>query len=301
MTDWLILAGCLVVAWLAWGLDNRARDAVEEARRKAFLAQERNDVRVEPDAVERLGPAGLVWLNGQDPSRMREGAVAGLVAAGLLRRTSPDGPGRQRWIARGRLPETADPFERELWTAALPPHVRDPAHSRLHLEGEYLSDLVIPNSWHLLEEAKARLISEGYLRDRSERVPGGPPARGRWSTIAAAATVPAVAVLLLDQAWIRAALALVIGALTVLQALPGGRFTPGPMPPTTAKGDEVLRMAFERYAELDPATRPATEPYDPGQVRMAVALYGPAVLDHVDARMKGDWGREAVVSWGPGE
>ncbi|MFD5430510.1 hypothetical protein, partial [Streptomyces sp. NPDC127084] len=115
------------------------------------------------------------------------------------------------------------------------------------------------------------------------------------------ATVPAVAVLLLDQAWIRAALALVIGALTVLQALPGGRFTPGPMPPTTAKGDEVLRMAFERYAELDPATRPATEPYDPGQVRMAVALYGLAVLDHVDARMKGDWGREAVVSWGPGE
>ncbi len=107
--------------------------------------------------------------------------------------------------------------------------------------------------------------------------------------------------LLLDQAWIRAALALVIGALTVLRALPGGRFTPGPMPPTTAKGDEVLRMAFERYAELDPATRPATEPYDPGQVRMAVALYGLAVLDHVDARMKGDRGREAVVSWGPGE
>lgn len=129
MTDWLVLAGCLVVAWLAWGLDNRARDAVEDARLKAILAQERNDVRVEPDAVERLGPAGLVWLNGQDPSRMREGAVAGLVAAGLLRRASPDGPGRQRWIARGRLPETADPFERELWTAALPPHVRDPAYS----------------------------------------------------------------------------------------------------------------------------------------------------------------------------
>ncbi|MFE2421463.1 hypothetical protein [Streptomyces hokutonensis] len=162
-------------------------------------------------------------------------------------------------------------------------------------------DLRIPNSWHLLEDAKARLISEGYLRQPSERVPGAPRARGRWSTVATAATVPAVAVLLLDHAWIRAALALVIGAFTVLWALPGGRFTPRLMPPTTAKGDEVLRMAFERYAELDPATRPATEPYDPGQVRMAVALHGFAVLGRVDARLKDDCAREAVISWGPGE
>ncbi|MFE2421464.1 hypothetical protein [Streptomyces hokutonensis] len=115
MTGWLVLAGCLVVARLAWGLDNRARDAVEDARLKAILARERNEVRVEPDAVERLGPVALVRLNGQDPSRMREGAMAGLVADGLLRRTSPDGPARQRWVARGTLPKTADAFERELW------------------------------------------------------------------------------------------------------------------------------------------------------------------------------------------
>jgi len=154
---------------------------------------------------------------------VRQGAVARLVAAGALRRTSPDRSVQKRWMSGGRLPEDADDFERELWTEALPLHVRNPAYSPRQSTGEYLWELRVPNGRRHMETAESRLIREGFTRPRFET------------------------------------------------------------------------------AELDPATRPASEPYDPGQVRMAVALYGSAVLDRVDARIKGDWAREAVVSWGPGE
>jgi len=64
----------------------------------------------------------------------------------------------------------------------------------------------------------------------------------------------------------------------------------------------VLRVARERYAELDPATHPVSEPYDPGQVRTAVALYGSAVLDRIDDRIMGDWSRPVPEFVdGPGE
>jgi hypothetical protein len=193
------------------------------------------------------------------------------------------------------LPEDADEFERELWASALPPHVRDPAYSPAQSDGEYLWDLLAPDAWHLLREAEARLISEGCTRGRFEPVPGQPRLWGRWSAIAAAVAVPAVTVLVLDQAWIRAVPAFVIGVAALKTAFRDGPAMPQWLPTTTGKGEAVLRMARARYAELDPATRPATEPYDPGQVRMAVALFGTAVLDRVDDRIMNDWSRPATV------
>ncbi|QIY68061.1 hypothetical protein HEP84_00765 [Streptomyces sp. RLB1-33] len=47
-------------------------------------------------------------------------------------------------------------------------------------------------------------------------------------------------------------------------------------------------MARERYADLNPATRPASEAYDPRTVSMAVALFGSAVLERIDDRIHAD-------------
>jgi hypothetical protein len=302
MTDWLILAGCFVIAFMAWMLDDKVRGAAADARLEAFVAEDRSSAVVEPHVVERLGPPALGSLNGQERWGMKQGAVAWLVAVGALRRTSPDGSGQKRWISGGRLPEDADEFERELWAAALPLHARGPACSPGRSEGQYLWVLGVPNAWQHLEAAEARLIREGFTRRRFEPVPGQPRLWGRWSAIAAAAAVPAVTVLVLDQAWVRAVLGFVIGAAALRTAFPAGPAVPRQLPTTTGKGEAVLRMARERYAELDPATRPATEPYDPGQVRMAVALFGTAALDHVDDRIMNDWSPPATVfPGGPGE
>ncbi|MFD4554466.1 hypothetical protein ACFWP5_09075 [Streptomyces sp. NPDC058469] len=109
-------------------------------------------------------------------------------------------------------------------------------------------------------------------------------------------------VLVLDQAWIRAVPALVVGAAALKTAFPDGPTMPRRLPTTIGEGEAVLRMARERHAEPDPATRPATEPYDPGQVRMAVALFGSAVLDRVDDGIMNDWSPPATVfPDGPGE
>ncbi|KPI04918.1 hypothetical protein OK006_6874 [Actinobacteria bacterium OK006] len=301
MTEWLIFAGCLVIASTAWSLDGTARGTAEDARLKAFVDQDRHSAVVEPDAVERLGPLALGSLSGRDRWGVKQGAVARLVAEGLLHRTSPDEPGQQRWVARGTLPEDADEFERELWAAATPLRVPDPAFSSAHDEGEYLWNLRAPNAHHLLDEAEARLIGEGYARGPFEPVPGGRRLRGRWSTAATAAAVPVVAVLVLDHAWIRAVLALIIGMATLGQAVPGGPVMPRWLPTTTGKGEKVLRMARERFADLDPATRPDTQAYDPRQVRMAVALFGSTVLERIDDKILTDWAPEPVFVEGPGE
>ncbi|MGW1504578.1 hypothetical protein ACWCQW_39920 [Streptomyces mirabilis] len=232
---------------------------------------------------------------------MKQGAVARLVADGLLYRASPDEPGQQCWVARGSLPEDADEFERELWAAAIPLDVPDPAFSSAHGEGDYLRNLHAPNAYRLLDEAEARLIGEGCARRPFEPVPGGQRLRGRWSTAATAAAVPVVAVLVLDHAWIRAVPALVIGMAALGQAVPGGPVMPRWLPTTTGKGEKVLRMARERFADLDPATRPATEAYDPRRVRMAVALFGSAVLERIDDKILNEWAPEPVFAEGPGE
>jgi len=301
VTDWLILVGYLVIALTAWSLDGIVRGRAADARLKAFVAQDRRSAVVDPDAVERLGPLALGSLSGRGHSGVKQGVVARLVADGLLHRTSPDGPGHGRWVARGTLPEDADEFERELWAAAVPQHVRDPAFPSAHGEGEYLWHLHAPNAWHLLDEAEARLIGEGYARRPFERVPGEPRLRGRWSTAATTAVVPVVTVLVLDHAWIRAGLALIIGVATLGQAVPGGPVMPRWPPTTTGKGEKVLGMARERFADLDPATRPATEAYDPRQVRMAVALFGSTVLERIDDRILNDWAPEPIHVEGPGE
>jgi hypothetical protein len=290
-----------VIAVTAWLLDDKVRGAAADARLEAFVAEDRGAV-VGPEDVERLGPLALGVLNGQEHWGARMGAVARLVAAGRLHRMPRDTPGQGRWISRDAPPSDADEFERELWDAARPLHVRNPAHSPGQSEGEYLWELRVPNSSHLLDAAEARLLGEGWTRDRFELVPGLPLLRGRWSAIAAAAAVPAVSVLLLDQAWVRAGLAFVVGAVALRKTLPDGPAVPRYLPVVTGKGEAVLRVARERYAELDPATRPAAEPYDPGQVRMAVALYGSAVLDRVDDRIMTDWSRPAPEFVdGPGE
>jgi len=302
MTDWLVLAGCFVIAVTAWLLDDRVRGAAADRRLESFVAEDRSSAVVEPHVVEQLGPLALGVLNGQDHWAVRQGAVASLVAAGALRRTSPDRSGQKRWMSGGRLPEDADDLERELWTEALPLHVRNPAYSPRQSTGEYLWELRVPNGRQHMETAESRLIREGFTRPRFETVPGLPLLRGRWSAIAAAAVVPAVTVLLLDQAWIRAVLAFVIGSVALRQAFPDGPAVPRQLPVVTGKGEAALRVARERYAELDPATRPASEPYDPDQVRTAVALYGSAVLDRVDDRIMTDWSRPAPEFVdGPGE
>ncbi|MEV0741749.1 hypothetical protein AB0I51_38760 [Streptomyces sp. NPDC050549] len=77
---------------------------------------------------------------------------------------------------------------------------------------------------------------------------------------------------------------------------------PRHLPAVTGEGEAVLRLARERHAEPDPATRPASEPYEPGEVRMAVALHGSAVLYRVDERIMTDWFRPAPEFVdGPGE
>lgn len=302
MTDWLVLAGCFVIAFTAWLRDDKVRGAAADARLAAFVAEDRDGAVVGPEDVERLGPLALGVLNGQEYWGAHMGAVARLVAAGRLHRMPRDTPGQGRWISRDAPPSDADAFERELWDAARPLQVRNPAFSPGQGEGEYLWDLRAPNSSHLVKSAEARLLGEGWTRARFEMVPGLPLRWGRWSAIAAAAAVPAVTVLLLDQAWVRAGLAFLIGAMALRKVFPDGPAMPRHLPTVTGKGEAVLRVARERYAELDPATRPASEPYDPGEVRMAVALYGSAVLDRVDERIMTDWSRpEPEFVDGPGE
>ncbi|MFJ4788964.1 hypothetical protein [Streptomyces sp. NPDC088794] len=90
--------------------------------------------------------------------------------------------------------------------------------------------------------------------------------------------------------------------MALRKVFPDGPAVPRHLPTVTGKGEAVLRVARERYAELDPATRPVSEPYDPGQVRMAVALFGFAVLDRIDDRIMTDWSRPAPEFVdGPGE
>ncbi|MFD4598680.1 hypothetical protein ACFWPQ_11670 [Streptomyces sp. NPDC058464] len=303
MTDWLILAGYLVIAVTAMSIDGIGRAHAEDARLEAFVAEDRRSAVVEPDAVERLGPVELGCLISSGPSSAKQGVVGRLVADGALRRLPPDGPGPQRWVARGRLPEDADDFERELWTAA--------AQSRAHSvgrRGHYLWDL--PDPVGLARAAEARLISEDYARQPGELLPGGggdgdgdggQRHRGRWSTAAAAVAVPVVTLLLLDHAWVRAVLALLIGAFTLDAASnPSDSILPRRLPARTAKGELVLHMARERFADLNPATRPASEAYDARTVRMAVALFGSAVLERIDDRILADWDQPTVHLDGPG-
>ncbi|MGW1213508.1 hypothetical protein ACWD5F_28200 [Streptomyces sp. NPDC002499] len=302
MTDWLILAGCFVIAVTAWLLDDKVRGAAADARLAAFLAEDRGGAVVGPQDVERLGPLALGVLNGEGQWGARTGALARLVAAGRLHRMPQDTPGQGRWESRDAPPSDADEFERELWDAARPLHVRNPAFSPGQGKGEYLWEVQAPNSYHLVKSAEARLLGEGWTRAQFEMVPGLPLRWGRWSAIAAAVSVPAVTVLLLDQAWVRAGLAFLIGAMALRKVFPDGPAVPRHLPTVTGKGKAVLRVARERYAELDPATRPVSEPYDPGQVRMAVALFGFAVLDRIDERIMTDWSRPAPEFVdGPGE
>ncbi|MFF7889157.1 hypothetical protein ACH40F_50415 [Streptomyces sp. NPDC020794] len=167
-------------------------------------------------------------------------------------------------------------------------------------EGHYL--WALPDAYRLMDEAEAGLISEGYGRHRGELVPGGGQRhRGWWSTAAAAVAVPVVTVLVLDQAWVRAVLAFLIGALTLAAAsAPGDQILPRRLPARTAKGELALHLARERYADLNPATRPASEAYDPRTVPMAVALFGSAVLERIDDRIQADWDKPTVDLDGPG-
>ncbi|MET7779343.1 MULTISPECIES: hypothetical protein [Streptomyces] len=55
-------------------------------------------------------------------------------------------------------------------------------------------------------------------------------------------------------------------------------------------------MARERFADPDPATRPATEAYDPRQVRRAVALLGSTVLDRIDDKVLNGRASEPVFA-----
>ncbi|MFD4508840.1 hypothetical protein [Streptomyces sp. NPDC058457] len=296
MTDWLILFGCLVIALTAMSVDGIGRANAEDARLEAFVAEERRSAVVEPDAVERLGPVELGWLNSSGLRGVKEGAVARLVADGVLRRLPPDGPGPQRWVARGTLPEDADEFERELWTAA--------AQSRAHSvgrRGHYL--WALPDPVGLARAAEARLISEGYARQPGELLPGGGQRhRGRWSMAAAAVAVPVVTVLVVDHAWVRAVLALLVGAFTLGAALNStDSILPRRLPARTARGALVLHLARERFADLNPATRPASEAYDPRTVRMAVALFGSPVLGRIDDGLRSDWDQPTTHVDGPGE
>ncbi|WP_089098784.1 hypothetical protein [Streptomyces hyaluromycini] len=296
MTDWLILVGCLVIALTAMAVDGIGRANAEDARLEAFVAEDRRSAFVEPDTVERLGPVELGCLSGSGSRSAKQGAVARLVADGVLHRLPPDGPGPQRWVARGRLPEDADEFERELWTAAAPGR----AHS-VGRRGHYL--WALPDPVGLARAAEARLISEGYARQPGELLPsGGQRHRGRWSTAAAALAVPAVTVLLLDHAWIRAVLALLIGAFTLGAASNSSdSILPRRLPARTANGELLLHLARERFADLNPATRPASKAYDPRTVRMAVALFGATVLERIDDGILADWHKPTADPDGPGE
>ena len=66
MTDWLVLAGCFVIAFTAWLLDDKVRGAAAVACLAAFVAEDRSSAVVEPHVVEQLGPPALGVLNGQD-------------------------------------------------------------------------------------------------------------------------------------------------------------------------------------------------------------------------------------------
>jgi hypothetical protein len=205
MTDWLILAGYRVIALMAMSLDGIARQC---RRRPAGGVRGRGSAqrvrRTSCRGTTRSTGAGLAELGGCHVGE--EGAVARLVADGMLHRTSPDGPSPQRWVARGPLPEGANEFERELWAAAAPQPVSSSALRPADWEGHHV--WALPDAYRLMDEVEARLISEGLGRHRGELVPGGGQRhRGWWSTAATAVVVTVVTVLVLDQAWIRAVLA----------------------------------------------------------------------------------------------
>ncbi|WP_455351871.1 hypothetical protein [Streptomyces sp. SYSU K217416] len=222
--------------------------------------------------------------------------MAGLVASGALHRAPSDGlPGPQRWVAQDPLPEHASDFEREIWRAAAPQSTY--AYGP---KGHYLWDL--PNGGRCLSTAETQLISEGYLRRSAQPVPDEQRRRGWWSTAVAAAAVPVVVVLALDHAWIRAVLALAAGAVTVAVASdPSGLHRKRTLPMVTAQGEKVLQHARERYAELNPAIRPAPTAYDPRMVAMAVALFGTQAVRHVDERILDDWYLPVTYVDGPGD
>ncbi|MFJ8078240.1 hypothetical protein ACIQ7Q_30995 [Streptomyces sp. NPDC096176] len=73
------------------------------------------------------------------------------------------------------------------------------------------------------------------------------------------------------------------------------------MPILTAQGEMVLQQARERFADLNPAIRPALTAYDPRTVAMAVALFGSQAVRHVDERILDDWYAPVTYVDGPGD
>lgn len=288
MTDWLIFAGFAVITLTAWSLDGTAHGAAEEARLEAFVADDRRRAVVTPDALRQLGPVALGRLGYGGADRAKLAVVARLVAEGTLHRKSADAASQALWLTRGPVPEGLDDYERRLRAAAVPARGEG---------GRYLWNL--PDSSHLVAEAETWLLGEGYLRHRWQPVPGSQQRRGWWSTAAAAAAVPAMTVLAFDHAWVRAGLTLFIGLISLLVS--ANPVVIRYLPEVTGKGELALRSACEQYAELNPATRPASQTYDPVTVRMAVALFGWPVVHRIDTRIWDDWSRPSVDADGSGE
>lgn len=297
MVDWFILVGYLAVAMTAWCLDGIAHSTAAQARLERFVAMDRRNAVVEPAAAERFGPLALGLLADTSRPRAKQGAVAGLVASGALHRAPSDGlPGPGRWVAHHPLPEHANDLEGEIWRAAAP---RSSAYA-YGPTGHYLWDL--PSGGRCLSAVERQLVREGYLRRSSLPVPDEQRGRGWWSTAAAAAAVPVVVLLIFDHAWIRAVPALLVGAVTVAVASnPGGLHRKRTLPILTAQGEMVLQHARERFADLNPATRPALTAYDPRTVAMAVALFGSQAVRHVDERILDDWYAPVTYVDGPGD
>ncbi|MDQ0761109.1 hypothetical protein [Streptomyces canus] len=289
MTDWLVFACFVVITLTAWSLDGTKHGAAEDARREAFVADDRRSAVVTPDALRELGPVALELLDYGGAERVKLGVVARLVAERALRREPADVAGRASWRTRGPAPEGLDDCERDVLAAALPARDR---------WDRYLWSL--PGGSPLAAEAETWLLGEGYLRRRGQPIPGGQRLRGWWSAAAAAAAVPTMALLALDHAWVRGGLVLFIGLMSLLvSAVPPAATRT--MPHVTGKGELALSLAREQHAELNPATRPASQRYDPATVRMAVALFGWPVVHRIDTRIWDDWDRPSVDADGPGE
>jgi hypothetical protein len=105
--------------------------------------------------------------------------------------------------------------------------------------------------------------------------------------------------LALDHAWVRGGLVLLIGLMSLLVS--AGPVATRTMPDVTGKGELALSLAREQHAELDPATRPASQRYDPATVRMAVALFGWPVVHRINTRIWDDWNSPSVDADGSGE
>lgn len=276
MRDWLVLLGILVFLVVMMSVDTgRESDAVLSAVRH-------RDARGR-DLAERAPPEDRAWTpvelsllgGGRDLAGV---LLAGPIAAGELRRASPDGPASARWHP------AAGGDAQHLWQLAGPAR-----------------DGTAP--------VREALVEQGYLRGMDPARPAPldvvPP---RWRTAVRAATVglvlPFLAVLAADHAWVRTAVAtaatLAVAAWLRTERIDEFTFR-YQLGPATPKGDLALSRAAAAHAGLDPRGMPPDAGYAPDTAALAVALFGSRAMARIHPQFWFDLREPVPEDVGPGE